>query len=127
MELGNKRSQGWQLPTKLQSESNEFVRKLREELGEVDESQGVCWLDAIENQAITIGDAVTTELVEKRSVNRLAEDESICPKCGKQGRYRGNRPRKLITRRGPAMIAEPEYFCPCCRKAFFPDDPGDRC
>ena len=103
-----------------------FARELSEELGEVDESMGVCWLDAIENQAIEIGDAVTAQLVNSKSIDRPAQDESVCPQCGKWGQYKGTRERELLTRRGPATIAEPEYHCPCCRKAFFPDDPADR-
>lgn len=104
-----------------------FARQLSEDLGEVDDSNSLSWLDAVEDQAVEIGDAVVAALVEKNAAHRPVEDESTCPDCGKQGRYRGTRERKLVTRRGPAKITEPEYFCPCCRKAFFPDDPGDRC
>ncbi len=102
-----------------------FARELSEELGEVDDSMGVCWLDAIENQAIEIGDAVTAQLVKNKSLARPAEDESVCPQCGELGQYKGTRERELLTQRGPATIAEPEYYCPCCRKAFFPDDQAD--
>ena len=103
-----------------------FARQLSEELGEVDDSNSLSWLDAVEDQAIQIGDAVSAALVEQKASVRPVEDESICPQCSKQGRYQGTRQRELVTRRGPAMISEPEYFCPCCRKAFFPDDQGDR-
>lgn len=105
----------------------EFARQLSLEMGEVDESMGVCWLDAIENQAIEISDAVTAELMKQRSAERPSSDESTCPQCGKQGQYKGPRARELLTRRGPATIVEPEYYCPCCRKAFFPADRSDRC
>lgn len=103
-----------------------FARQLTEELGEVDEADGVCWLDAVENQAIEIGDAITAALVQKTTAKRPLADESLCPQCGKTGRYRGLRERELIGRRGPTAITEPEYYCPCCRKAFFPADPSDR-
>lgn len=103
-----------------------FARQLSEELGEVDESRGVCWLDAIENQAIEIGDALHAELVKQNSTRRSVPEESVCPQCGQLGRYQGTRERELLTRRGPTTLAEPEYYCPCCRKAFFPADPTDR-
>ncbi len=103
-----------------------FARQLSEELGEVDESMGVCWLDAIENQAIEISDALHAELVKQKSVDCPTQDESICPQCGKMGQYKGTRQRELLGRRGPVTIHVPEYYCPCCRKAFFPDDRGDR-
>lgn len=103
-----------------------FARQLSLELGEVDASMGVCWLDAIENQAIEISDAITAELMKQQSAERSSPDASTCPECGKLGQRKGTRERELITRRGPATIVEPEYYCPCCRKAFFPSDPTDR-
>lgn len=104
-----------------------FARELAEEMGEVDDSDALSWLDAIESQAVEIGDAISVELLKRKSTDRPAADEqSTCPQCGKLGRYEGQRERELISRRGPVTITEPEYFCPCCRKAFFPDDQGDR-
>jgi hypothetical protein len=97
-----------------------------EDLDELDEEDGDCWLDAIENRAIEIGDALTAALIEERSRDRPCAGESLCPQCGKLGRYRGSRERELISRRGPVTLAEPEYYCPACRKAFFPSDPGAR-
>jgi hypothetical protein len=102
-----------------------FAREMSEELGEVDESGGVCWLDALENQAVEISDAVHAELVKQRSIHRRAEDESVCPECGKLGQYKAMRERPAIGRRGPVAISEPEYYCPACRRAFFPADSSD--
>ena len=100
-----------------------FARQLAEEFGEIDDESGLGWLDAIESRAVEIGDAVTAELVKRKSADRGVEEmESVCPKCGKPGRYRGQRERELIGRRGPVVISEPEYYCPCCRKSFFPED-----
>lgn len=104
-----------------------FARELAEELGEVDESGALSWLDAIESQAVEIGDAMSTELLERRSAELpTSSDESTCPQCGKLGRYQGQRQRELIGRRGPVTLSEPEYFCPACRRDFFPGDPDDR-
>ena len=104
-----------------------FARELAEEMGEVDDRDALSWLDAVETQAVEIGDAVSVELLRRKSTTMPAADEQpICPQCGKLGRYQGQRERELISRRGPVAITEPEYFCPCCRKAFFPDDQGDR-
>ena len=111
----------------IQGKIEAFARQLAEEFGEIDEENAMSWLDAIETQAVAIGDAVTTELLKRRSADRPAEEEeSNCPQCDKLGRYQGQRERELIGRRGPVTIAEPEYFCPCCRKSFFPDDQSNR-
>lgn len=104
-----------------------FARELAEELGEVDDSNALSWLDAMETQAVEIGDAISTELLERRAAELpISEEESTCPKCGKLGRYQGQRQRELIGRRGLMTVAEAEYFCPSCRKAFFPGHPDDR-
>lgn len=111
----------------IQGKIEAFARELSEEFGELDEANALSWLDAIETRAVAIGDAVSAELIKQQSTDRpLEENESTCPKCGKLGRYQGQRERELIGRRGPVTITEPEYHCPCCRKAFFPDDQGDR-
>jgi hypothetical protein len=104
-----------------------FVRELSEELVELDESTGDCWLDAAEKRAVMIGDAVATAMLTRQVADCPVKDEWACPTCGLQGRWRGTRQRELITRRGSAEIAEPEYYCPCCRKAFFPADPRFGC
>ena len=107
----------------IQCRIEEFARQLCEQLGEVDEGDGDCWLDAVEHRAVEVADAVSAALIAQQSaMHEPAPEESTCRQCGKTGRYLGNRRRELLTRRGPATIAEPEYFCPCCRKAFFPDD-----
>jgi hypothetical protein len=71
------------------------ARELSEEFGEVADSDALSWLDAVETQAVAIGDAVTAELVKQKSADRPVENESTCPKCGKLGRYKGQRPRDL--------------------------------
>jgi hypothetical protein len=104
-----------------------IARELAAEFGEMDDSDALSMLDAIESRAVEIGDAVARELVKQKLSDRpVEENEAICAKCGQLGRYQGARDRPLVTRRGPMTISEPEYFCPCCRKAFFPDDPCDR-
>jgi len=110
----------------FQERISSFARQLSEEMGEVDASKGVCWLDSIENQAIEITNAVHAELLKQRSSDYPAqENESACPECDQLGQYKGKRARELLTLRGPATLAEPEYYCPACRRAFFPDDPRD--
>ena len=71
------------------------ARELSEEFGEVADSDALSWLDVVETQAVAIGDAVTAELVKQKSADRPVENKSTCPKCGKLGRYKGQRPRDL--------------------------------
>lgn len=112
----------------LQAQIAMHARELAEkEFGEINDSNALSWLDAIESRAVEIADAIAVELVKLKAADRpVAEDESTCPQCGQPGRYEGQQERPLLTRRGPTTIAEPKYYCPCCRKDFFPDDPSDR-
>jgi hypothetical protein len=71
-----------------------FARELAEELGEVDDGNALSWLDALETQAVAIGDAVSVELLRQKSLDRAAAaDESTCAHCGQQGQYQGQRQR----------------------------------
>ena len=110
------------ISSELRRRIERMARQLCDEAGEVDESQGVCWLDAVENQAIEIADALAAEVMKRQSADRPVMDQASCPACGQPGRCRGTRERELITRRGPTTIVEPEYYCPACRRAFFPAD-----
>jgi hypothetical protein len=110
------------ISSELRRRIERMARQWCDEAGEVDESQGVCWLDAVENQAIEIADALAAEVMKRQSADRPVMDRATCPECGQPGRCRGTRERELITRRGPTTIVEPEYYCPACRRAFFPAD-----
>jgi hypothetical protein len=110
------------ISSELRRRIEAMALQLCDEAGEVDESQGVCWLDAVENRAIELADALAAEVVKRQSADRSAADEATCPECGQPGRCRGTRERELITRRGPTTIVEREYYCPACRRAFFPSD-----
>lgn len=108
------------ISSELRRRIESMALQLCDEAGAVDESEGDCWLDAVENRALELADALAAEVVKQQSANCPPVVEAICPKCGRAGRGRGTRERELITRRGPTTIVEPEYYCPACRRAFFP-------
>jgi hypothetical protein len=110
----------------LRGEIQEFARQLREKIGNLEVPEDACWMSAVEDLAVEIGDSLTTAVMEDQAQALKPHHTDQCPDCGKQGRYCGDRQRSLLTRRGPATIPEPEYYCPCCRKAFFPDDQRNR-
>jgi hypothetical protein len=61
----------------VQAKIEAFARQLAEEFGEIDEAGALGWLDAIESRAVEIGDAVTRELIERKSAEPPAiEGES---------------------------------------------------
>jgi hypothetical protein len=99
---------------------DEFVRQLEEEFGELPESEEPL-ITRIEDGAVEIGDAVMARAMECKLASRAADrGPECCPTCGRPGRRKGNRRRRLQTRRGEVDIAEVEYYCSGCRKSFFP-------
>ena len=79
-EAGENKEPRMAISSEVQGRIAAMARQLCEEAPEVDESQGVCWLDAIENQAIEIADArnggsrETTVLRSARSPGRGLSD-----------------------------------------------------
>lgn len=55
----------------MQQRVTAMARMLAEEFGGVDESQGSCRLDAVENQTVKIGDALTAERL-KQTAERVS-------------------------------------------------------
>ena len=96
-----------------------FARELAAELGEADASDALSWLDALETQAVEIGDAVHAELLKQTSADRPAEEESSCPQCGQLGRYQGPRERELIGRRGGGDDHRAGVLLPLLPQGFF--------
>ncbi len=98
-----------------------FARQLSEEMGEVDESMGVCWLDAVENQAIEISDAVHAELLKLKAAERPAdEDESTCPECGKRGSTKGGASGNCSAAAGQRRSSNRSTIALAVARLFFP-------
>jgi len=106
-----------------EEELRAVAERMAAEFAKMDAAEGVCWLDAVENRAVQIGDAVATALMEEAVRQRDPTPvKATCPQCGNSGCYQGDRQRRMQTRRGEIEIAEAEYYCKSCRKSFFPTD-----
>lgn len=81
-------------------------------------------INDIENAMCRIGDLVAREVgVQKLAAHtRDCAGEAACPRCGGAGALRGERPRRVITRRGEVPLREAKYHCRRCRRDFFPSD-----
>lgn len=109
----------------LQRRIADLAKQLHDELEPVDDAEADSWLDAVENRAVAISDAIAAELVAQQVAERKPEEhEAECPDCHKTGRYVGDRSRELLGRRGTINLAEAKYYCPGCRRDFFPADPS---
>jgi hypothetical protein len=101
-----------------------FVRELAEEFGDLPESDEPL-ITRIEDRAIEIGDLVMARIMERGLLSSASPDvRECCPACGRPGHCRGDRERRLQTRRGEVCLKETEYYCPGCRRSFFPGVQG---
>ena len=85
--------------------------------------EGTCLATTLEDAAMTIGDAVTQEILSHR-LSRVPAQDHPCPTCGSPGLKTGHRQRTLQSRRGEVQFSEPELYCKKCRRSFFPSVGG---
>jgi hypothetical protein len=101
----------------------EIAEQLQEEFGPVSAGENGCLLEAVEDWAVAVGDQLARQVMtEQVTPQGPPADEAECPKCGHLGRWKGQRKRRVETRRGPIHVSEPEYYCHRCRRSFFPAD-----
>jgi len=109
---------------RLRRRLDEIAEQLREEFGDVELGEHGCLLEAVEDWAVEVGDQLARRVMTKQIVPvGVAAEESNCPQCRQMARWKGQRQRRVETRRGPIHVSEPEYYCPRCRRSFFPADP----
>lgn len=108
----------------IRQQVREFARKLMAEQSPHERQPGVPLFTVLEDAAITIGDAVTQELIEQELAVH-GEPGCDCPQCGQRGQRKGERERPVQTRRGQVKFTEPVFYCPLCRRDFFPSVGSD--
>ena len=106
----------------------DVAEQLQEEFGDVSAGENGCLLEAVEDWAIEVGDQLARQVMSQQAARvareQPAAEECPCPKCQQPARWRGQRKRRIETRRGTIHVPEPEYFCTRCRRSFFPGDPS---
>ena len=63
-----------------------------------------------------IGQAMMQELVEDSQVM----SSGLCPKCQGKLRYKGKKPKQMITLRGEIEVERDYYLCQACGSGYFP-------
>ena len=109
------------LKGQMMVEAEEAINQLLAGVGEKEEVK----LSDIERLVRVAGEQVmerfTARLVE---VGAQEVEGRICPACGGEARYKGQKARDLITETGEVRLERAYYYCPNCRKGFFPPGPA---
>ncbi len=108
---------------RLRRRLDEIADQLREEFGAVPLGEHGCLLEAVEDWAVEVSDELARRVMTKQvSPESRGVEESHCPQCHQMARWKGQRKRRIQTRRGLIQVSEPEYYCQRCRRSFFPAD-----
>src|SRR5687768_13567610 len=99
----------------IREQVREIALKLMAQQSPQERQPGVPLFTVLEDAAISIGDAVTQELLERELVVH-GEHGCDCPQCGQRGQRKGERERPVQTRRGEVKFTEPVFYCPRCRR-----------
>lgn len=80
-------------------------------------------LAEIEQVVMRAGEAfkagLTQTLVEV-SAERPPAPEPVCPACGKPMRYKGHKPKRVVTETGEVTVERAYYHCAACQQGLFP-------
>ena len=108
--------------SRLRARIEQFAEQLQEEFGNASVGEHGCLMEAVEEWAVAVGDQVARKVMEKQVPQEAPSEEGECPQCHHRARWKGQRKRRVETRRGPIHVSEPEYYCNRCRRSFFPSD-----
>ena len=63
------------------------------------------------------------QLMQTLIQENQAETNGLCPDCGGKLRYKGKKPKQVITVRGEVTVDRDYYKCEACESGYFPPGP----
>ncbi len=80
-------------------------------------------LTQIEDEILKLRQVLSESMLEAV----IAEQEThrpvpgpLCPKCGKEMHYKGDKPRRVTSRVGEVKLDRGHYYCSQCKEGLFP-------
>ena len=110
-----------ELKTELMKKAEAAIEKLLEDKKPPEEIT----LTDIEQLGMRAGEAFKAELTQtlvEASADRQQVPEPACPACGKPMRYKGHKPKRVVTETGEVTVERAYYHCAACQQGFFPLD-----
>ena len=114
-------------PEELKAQMMATAEKVIEEMLAKKSQAGQVHLDEIEHLAVegraAFGAAMANELMKAEQAAR-EEAGVVCPECGGQLVYRGQRERVVVSEAGETKLSRGYYYCERCRAHHFPPGPS---
>lgn len=107
------------LKTELMKKAEAVIEKLLEDK----KPSEAITLTEIEQVVMRAGEAFKAELTQtlvEASTDRQQVPEPTCPACGKPMRYKGHKPKQVVTETGEVTVERAYYHCAACQQGFFP-------
>jgi len=104
------------LEKRLQKRAQEAIERLLEQkAGRRDMSMSEME-DLVGDFEIEVRQSLMQELVADTQVSH----SGLCEACGGKLRYKGKKPKQVVTMRGEVKVERDYYQCEQCRRGYFP-------
>ena len=103
----------------LDAKAKEVIDELMKWRDETDQPD----LTQIEDEILKLRERLSESMlatVIDRQESQCPVPGPVCPKCGKEMQYKGDKPRQVTSRVGEVKLERGHYYCSRCKESLFP-------
>lgn len=105
-----------ELKKRLQDRANEAIEKLLAQKG----GRRDLSMDEMEDLVGEFELEVRQSLMQEIIADAQETSSGLCETCGGKLRYKGKKPKRVVTLRGEVMLERDYYQCETCGSGYFP-------
>lgn len=103
----------------LESKAKELIDELMKWSDETEQPN----LTQIEDEILAIRQKLSESMMEtiiEEQATQHPVPGPLCPKCGHEMQYKGDKPRRVTSRVGEVKLERGHYYCSQCKESIFP-------
>ena len=103
----------------LEAKAKELIDELMKWSDETEQPD----LTQIEDEIMKLRQRLSESMLETvidRQATQRPVPGPMCPKCGKEMQYKGDKPRRVTSRVGEVKLERGHYHCSHCQESLFP-------
>ena len=104
------------LEARLLKQAQVAIHKLLEEKGERRDLSMSEMEDLVGALEVNLRQGLMQEMVDEAQ----SQATGLCPSCGGKLRYKGKKPKQVVTLRGEVKVERDYYHCERCKRGYFP-------